>query len=290
MSHGKVAPISIAAIIGNPLGHSLSPVIHNAAFSAVSMPWVYVPIEIEESQVVPLVKAFRESNVRGMNVTMPFKSVVIDALDEVDKLAALCGAVNTIEFRDGKAIGHNTDCTGFLRSVREESELETEGAKAVLLGAGGVARAVAAALATHGASEITVIGRSPEKTEKFVAGLQGALPSVKWRSATTGDPSVQNIAGNADTIINCTPVGMFPNQGESPLPAEYILPEHVVIDLIYRPAETKLIIEAQKAGASVVTGVGTFLHQATEAFELWTAQDAPVSVMREVLDAKLRGA
>jgi len=290
MSRGKVAPISIAAIIGNPLGHSLSPDIHNAAFSAVNIPWRYVPIEIVESQVVSLVKAFRESNVRGMNVTMPFKSVVIDALDEVDKLATLCGAVNTIEFRDGKAIGHNTDCTGFLRSVREESKLEIQGTKAVLLGAGGVARAVAVALASHGASEITVVGRSPGKIGKFVAGLRAVLPSVEWRSVAAGDPSVQNIAGNADTIINCTPVGMFPNQGVSPLPAEYFLPEHVVIDLIYRPAETKLVREAQKAGASVVTGVGTFLHQATEAFELWTAQDAPVSVMREVLDAKLREA
>lgn len=281
MSHAD----PVVAIIGKPLGHSLSPEMHNAAFAALQLSWSYVALEIEPDQVSNLVTSLKASNVAGLNVTMPYKSVVMSSLDEIDELARHCGAVNTIRFESGRASGFNTDAVGFLRSLRQETSLDPSGCQVLMLGAGGVARAVAVALASAGAASISVWGRDEQKISNFVSDLKSAYPNVEW-TKTTGQ-GLRELAANAGLIVNATPIGMYPDDNAAPLPIEWITSSQTVADLIYRPAKTTLIKEAENIGCVVLPGVGTFLHQAAEAFSIWTGMPAPLDTMQEVLSRKL---
>lgn len=269
-------------LVGWPVEHSRSPHMHNAAFAHLGLDWEYLPLPVAPADVCDAVAGIRALRFAGVNVTVPHKQAVMPALDEIRNEAGAIGAVNTIVNRDGRLVGHNTDAAGFLRALREASFAPTE-CRAVVLGAGGAARAVVYALCLEDA-QVTIANRTVERASAL-AQRSGeyfdAEPAVLPLAAT------EDLAGAvtaADLLVNATSVGMSPDVNADPLPVEITLPPTITVyDLVYSPRNTKLLQRARAAGATAVDGLGMLLHQGAVAFELWTGRDAPVDVMRTAL-------
>lgn len=263
---------AVAGVIGSPVRHSRSPQIHNAAFAALGLDWVYLAFEVGEEQAPAAVRGGAALGLRGLSVTMPLKSVVLAAVDEVSETAATLGAVNTITFRDGRTRGDNTDGEGLLRALRTGAGWAPAGQHVTVVGAGGAARAAIFALGRAGVASIAVINRSPGPAERAVA-LGG--PTARLGRE-------EDIAA-ADLVINATPVGMAGTEGAAltPFDAGLLHSGQVVVDLVYHPLETPLLAAAARAGTVAVGGLGMLVHQAALQFELWTGLDAPVEAMDE---------
>lgn len=275
----------VFGIFGYPVEHSASPLMHNAAFEACGLDCVYVPFPVPPGQLKAAVAGVRAMGLGGVNVTIPHKEAVAEILDDISPEAKLTGAVNTIINTDGRLTGYNTDGRGFLRSLEEEAGFLVQGKTVLILGAGGAARGVAVQLALAGAEKITIANRRPERSTAIadvVAGNTGAAAEVN-------DLAEKALAGAitaADLIVNTTPLGMFPGtEAMPPLPVELLGNRHLVADLIYNPTETTLLQKARAAGAQTLGGLGMLLYQGAIAFELWTGQKAPVSIMRQALTA-----
>lgn len=265
----------VAAVIGHPVAHSLSPVIHNAAFAALGLDWAFVAFDVAPGEGEAAVAAARTLGLGGLSVTMPHKDAAARAVDRCAPDAAALGAVNCVVPRpDGTLTGENTDGPGFLDALAADLGVSADGRRCVVLGAGGAARAVVLALAGAGATEVVVVNRS---TDRAVAAASLA-PGV----ARVG---MVEEAGGAELVVNATSVGM---DGEtSPLPAGTIGSGQIVVDLVYHPAETPLLAEAAAAGAAVANGLGMLVHQAGHAFRHWTGEAAPVAVMAEAVRGHL---
>lgn len=277
----------VTGIIGYPLVYTLSPIMHNAAFKATGLNYRYLPFVVEEKDLGAALQGIRALKIRGVNVTMPHKEAVIEFLDELSEEAKIVGAVNTINNRDGCLIGYNTDGTGFIRSLREES-FDPKDTTAIILGAGGAAKAVAVSLIQAGASEMILVGRDIRKLEKLKARLLDNFTYITIKTLSFKD-NLADIFRVGDLIVNATPVGMRESGDLLPVPLELISTKHFVYDLVYTPLETELIKEARKVGAKVANGLGMLLHQAASAFEIWTGTSAPVEVMRHALTSELEG-
>lgn len=266
-----MVPISgstrLAAVIGDPARHSLSPLLHNAAFAALGLDWVYLAFDVKRGAAVRALDAMRTLGIDGYSVTMPHKADVARAVDELSPEAAALDAVNCVVNRDGRLIGHNTDGAGFVRGLRHDAGVDVKGLRCVVLGAGGAARAVVRALADAGASAVVVVNRSPEPAV-IAAGLAGAVGTV----GTMDD------IGHADLLVNATPVGMHGDTA-LPCPPDALHGGQVVVDLIYDPLETPLLAAARERGVAAYNGVSMLVFQAAQAFELWTGRDAPVEAM-----------
>jgi shikimate dehydrogenase len=260
----------VAGVIGDPVRHSLSPVIHNAAFAALDLDWVYVAFPVPAGGGAAAVAAVRTLGIAGLNVTMPHKADVIAGLDGLSPTAAALGAVNTIHRLGDDLLGDNTDGAGFLDALRHDEGFDPAGARAVVFGAGGAARAVVLALAGAGAADIAVVNRTPSRAEETVAVAAG--------KARIGDES--DVA-DADLVVNATPIGMQGTAQEEALPLDpgRLGPNQVVVDLVYHPLRTSLLVAARERGAIAVTGLGMLIHQAAHAFRLWTGEDPPLEVM-----------
>lgn len=258
----------VAGIIGDPVRHSLSPVIHNAAFEACGLDWVYVAFPVPGGQGADALRAARVLGIDGLSVTMPHKEDAAEACDELSPRAARLASVNCVVRRgDGSLFGDSTDGEGFRRSVAEAG-VDVASGSALVLGAGGAARAVALALVEAGAG-VTMAGRRAAAVEA-AASLAGA-------SARSFD-GIDAVVGGFDLVVNATPLGMA---GEGPpFDPAALRSGQVVAELVYHPARTALIEAAEARGAQVVGGVGMLVHQAALAFTLWTGVDAPVEVMR----------
>jgi shikimate dehydrogenase len=265
-----------AGVIGYPLSHSLSPTLFRAAFDAAGIDARYEKWPATPEELPGRVSALREPDVFGANVTIPHKEAVVPLLDALDPLAERIGAVNTIVNEGGRLSGHNTDVPGFSRSLREDAGFDARGRPAVVLGAGGAARAIAVALIELGAARITVVGRTASRAEKLVADLR---PHAGATSLATG--GANGALREAELIVNCTPAGTRGSgaEGASPLAPEEIPGGAVVFDLVYNPPETPLVAAARSRGATAVSGLGMLVYQAAESFRLWTGQDAPVDAM-----------
>ncbi len=263
----------LAAVIGDPVAHSLSPAIHNAAFAARGLDWAYVALRVAEDDVAAALDGARALGLAGLSVTMPLKAAVVPHLDGVTEEARALGAVNCITVDDGRLHGRNTDGPGFVDALAEAG-VSLTGCRALVLGAGGAGRAVVLALAGAGAAEIGVVNRTPERREQAVA-LGGAAA----RAAAVDE------APAFDLVVNATSVGM--GDDRLPLAPELLRPGHVVADLVYQPVETALLAAARAVGATAVDGVGMLVHQAAHAFRAWTGEDPPLPAMataaREVL-------
>lgn len=257
----------LAAVIGDPARHSLSPALHNAAFAALGLDWVYLAFDVKRGDAVRALDAMRTLGIDGYSVTMPHKTDVARSVDELSPAAAALDAVNCVVNRDGHLVGHNTDGAGFVRGLRHDAGLEVKGLRCVVLGAGGAARAVVRALADAGAAAVVVVNRSPEPAV-VAAGLAGEVGAV----GTLDD------VGTADLVVNATPVGMHGDPA-LPCPPELLHHGQVVADLIYDPLDTPLMAAARERGAAAYNGVAMLVFQAAEAFELWTGHDAPVDAM-----------
>ncbi len=279
----------LVGLIGWPVEHSLSPAMHNAAFDALGLNWRYLPLPVAPGQVEAAVRGVAALGFRGVNVTVPHKQAVIPILDSVAPDAARFGAVNTIAIErsaDGKATlsGYNTDHKGFIGALRRAG-FEPAGKRAVIVGAGGAARAAVFALLEAGAADILVFDIVPQQAEALIAdlGRPGALRTL----AQTPEAIVES-ARAADLLVNATPVGMWPKTEGSIWPEGVPLPLPLaVFDMVYNPLETRLLRQAREAGAHPISGLGMLVEQGTLAFEMWTGQPAPVEVMTSVCEQAL---
>ncbi|MDD2555125.1 MAG: shikimate dehydrogenase [Syntrophaceticus sp.] len=275
----------VFALFGDPVTHSLSPIMQNAAFRALQLDCCYVSFLVRQDGLAVAVKAVRELNLGGVNITIPHKERVLAYLDQVDERALQIGAVNTIVNQDGHLCGYNTDASGFLASLGSVG-FETKGKRVVMMGAGGAARAVAVALVHAGASRIDISNRSLNRAESLADDLRkiGADVDVCDYGVCFFE-AVQN----ADLLVNATPVGMYPNHEDAPLIMRDRLPPHLLVcDLVYNPPQTRLLKEAAAAGCSVINGVGTLVHQGALAFELWTGRKAPLDLLQIAVDTRGR--
>lgn len=268
MSHAPTGATRVAAVIGDPVRHSLSPAIHNAAFAATGLDWVYVAFPVAAGAAADAVAAMRTLDLGGLSVTMPHKADVARHLDRLHPDAAALGAVNCVAREGDELVGHTTDGDGFVDALRADPGIDPSGSRAVVLGAGGAARAVVLALLRAGAAEVVVVNRSPDPAAR-AAALAGPRGRV-------GEPA--EVAG-ADLVVNATPVGMLGGPPGVPAGAEHVRAGQVVADLVYHPRRTALLDLAAARGATPVDGVGMLVHQAARAFTLWTGTAAPVDVM-----------
>jgi shikimate dehydrogenase len=256
----------VAGVIGSPIRHSLSPVLHNAAFRALDLDWVFLAFEVEAGDGAAAVDGARALGIEGLSVTMPHKAEVIGALDKLSPTAEKLGAVNTITRQGGVFLGESTDGAGFLDALRQDEGFDPAGRRCVVLGAGGAGRAVTLALAEAGASEVVIVNRTAERGLDAVA-LAGGVGRL-------GEAAE---AADADLIVNATSVGM--GDGASPLDPETLGPGQLVVDLVYHPAVTPLVAGARARGATAVNGLGMLIHQAAHAFRHWTGQEPPLPAM-----------
>jgi shikimate dehydrogenase len=272
----------LVALIGYPLKHSISPSFQQASFDYYQLDVSYKAWEIEPSYLGEAVSKLRQTSVLGANVTIPHKEMVVPLLDKVDEMALGIGAVNTIVNRNGKLTGYNTDAPAFIRTLRQDGGFEPGGKGAVLLGAGGVARAVSIALLREKVESLTITNRTMERAEKLAASLKQKFGSnarimvLPWRELEINKPLI-----NCDLIINCTSIGMKhgPTEHQTPLIAGVIPKDALVYDLVYNPIETPLLKEARKAGAYTLGGLSMLVYQGAASFEFWVGREAPIEIM-----------
>jgi len=276
------------AVIGHPISHSLSPIMHMAAYKALGLPHLYTAVDVTPKQLPSMISSFRQSGYRGLNVTIPHKRTIIQYLDELSEEAKLIGAVNTVHFReDGIAKGYNTDGVGCVRALKEAG-VEVKGKHVLILGAGGAARAIAFQLLLKKA-KITISNRESgkERAVKLVEELKRKIGGeVEILSQSV--ESLAKALPNFDLVINATPVGMHPNEDQTLIPAEIIPPNIVVMDIVYNPIETRLLKDARARGCKTIDGVGMLVHQGAESFRIWLGIEPPVQVMRSVVEERLR--
>lgn len=262
-----------AVVLGWPVGHSKSPIMHNAAFAKLGIDALYSALAVEPSELGPAIARLRSIGALGASITVPHKTAVIEHCDEITPAAKSIGAVNTLEFRDdGSICGHNTDAPGYVRALHDATGTLVNGLRVVLLGGGGAARAVAHGLAEAGAGKLRLIARTPEK--------------VTWMRAEPWRPEVlAECLPNCDLLVDCTSMGLDEKREleiPSPIPLDLMPAGGIVSTLVYH-RKTRLLADAGALGLEQVDGSGMLLFQGVIAFEIWTGQSAPVEVMRAAL-------
>ena len=265
------AHTAVYGIVGFPLGHTLSPVMHNTAFRETGLDGVYIPFETRD--IAGAVRGMKALGIRGLSVTLPHKTDVMPLLDHIDPRARAIGAVNTIVNRRGVLTGHNTDATGALRAL--EAVIRIPGKQCLIVGAGGAARTIGVVLREKGA-HVTITNRSPGRGRDLARAVGCAFVPM------TGAGDVP-----ADLLIQATSVGMFPHVEDIPLSPEFLKPGMVVMDIIYNPVETRFLSLAREKGCTVIRGLGMFVHQGAEQFRLWTGMEPPVAEMARAAEAVL---
>jgi shikimate dehydrogenase len=264
----------VYGILGRPVAHSLSPAMHNAAFAHLGLKAVYVPFEVAD--LPQAVAGLRGLRIAGVSVTIPFKEEILPLLDEVVGPAARMGAVNTVVNQDGRLVGHNTDWLGAVTALKEHIVLEDR--RVLILGAGGAARAIVYGLRAEGA-RVSLTDVEWPKAERLARELGAEALTPKEAEDCP-----------AEILINATPVGMEPRTGEIPFPPEALGRFRLVMDIVYRPLQTRLLTEATARGCEVVDGLRMLIHQGAAQFSLWTGRPAPVEVMAEAAYAALAAA
>ncbi|WP_287586217.1 shikimate dehydrogenase [Candidatus Borrarchaeum sp.] len=278
----------LCGLIGHPVKHSLSPIMHNAAFKEVGIDdkYCYLAFNVLESDLKQVITAVKTLNIRGLNVTIPHKLAVMEYLDLIDTTAQSIGAVNTIVNNQGFLRGYNTDLLGVTNALKE-AEFDPTNKKIVILGAGGAARAASFSIGRK-AAELVIVNRSIEKANELCNDLLESV-IVEARSRELSEKILREEVQNADLLVNCTSVGMWPDANQTLLKRE-IIPETItVFDTVYNPLETQLLKDAKKAGAKTISGLAMFVWQGAIAFELWTGAKAPIQKMKEIVSEKLKG-
>jgi len=274
------------AVIGHPIGHSLSPLMHNTAFQLLRLDCHYEALDIEPASLQQHIERFREKMFGGFNVTVPHKEAIIPLIDEVVSEAQAVGAVNTVVNRNNKLIGYNTDIIGVEQSLHPY-RANIEGQECTIMGSGGAARSVANVLAHNIKPKgITFSVLFPEQAHAIIKSIGNS--SVQFNVVHCADAALNTAIKNSTLIVNATTVGMFPHIDDCPIPDRHWLSNHhIVFDLIYRPLKTRLLGEAQTIGAKTIDGLGMFIHQGAASFQLWTGMKMPLDPVRQVLEKKL---
>ncbi len=264
--------VEVFALFGDPVAHSLSPAMHSLAFEEMGLPARYVPFRVVDLRAA--IQGVRGLNIRGVSVTIPFKTEAMGHLDELDESARRIGAINTIVNRDGRLWGFNTDWVGLVTELRQWTEIK--GRTFAIIGAGGAARAAIFGVISEGGTPL-ILSRSARRGKRVASEFGcGILPLSEFNSV------------RADCLINATPVGMAPDVGLSPLPGLDLARFELVMDLIYNPFKTRLLRDAERAGCRVVPGAGMFVHQGAEQIRLWTGMEPPRDHMREIVLERLQ--
>ena len=274
----------LAAVVANPIKHSISPFIHNSAFEATNTNGVYLAWEVDATELAETVANIRRYQMYGINLSMPYKEQVIPYLDQLSEEACLIGAVNTVVNREGTLIGYNTDGKGFFKSL---PSFKISRKRVVLLGAGGAAKAILAQAILDGVSQISVFVRSSsmEKTRPYLEKIQNATGFRVDLFALEDVQDLQDSITKADLLVNATSVGM--DGSSQPIPTSIVLPEKLLVaDVIYQPFETPFLKWARNQGNQSINGLGMLLYQAAEAFELWTGKEMPTNQIWELLKQK----
>ncbi len=280
------AKTQVCAVIGHPIGHSLSPALHNAAFAALELPLVYVAHDVLPGCVGRAMAGIRALGYRGLSVTIPHKVEAMEVVDQVDPTARAIGCINTVVHEGGCLLGSNSDGRGALNALRQAG-CDPTGKNVLVLGSGGAARAIAMTLACEAPpARLEILGVEPDELERLVRDVQqrGQVPAGGARLTRA---TLCEHLGTADVLMHCSPIGMHPNEDASLVPAEYLRPELLVFDAVYNPRQTRLLRDASAAGCATVEGLEMFLGQAAVQFELWTGVPAPHEVMRRVVEAHL---
>jgi shikimate dehydrogenase len=278
------ATTKIYGIFGHPVHHSLSPVMHNSAFSALGLDCVYVAFNVSPGEIDKAAQAVRTLGINGINITIPHKESIISHLDKIAPEAELMGAVNTVKNDNGKLTGYNTDVGGFLKAVDEDLGIKPEGLSVLLTGAGGAARAVMSAFCMNGVERIYIANRTYDKGLKLASEFGKRFKKIKIEPVALDD--VKNIRARlaeADILVNSTAAGMEGRETID-LPLDALKETATVYDLVYKPRETPLVKEARRLGHRASGGLGMLLYQGALSFEIWTGRDAPVEAMRKAIE------
>lgn len=260
-------------LIGNPVAKSLSPILHNTAFKSLGLNAVYLAFAVDD--LAGAIQGIRALPIHGVSITIPYKTAILPYVDSLEPPARRMGAVNTLCWREGKLIGANTDGLGAALALKERMALP--GRRCLVLGAGGAARSIAFALKAEGC-RVTLSNRSEEKGQKLAAEL-----GVDWV------PFGEFAKGKADILIQATSVGMYPHPGESLVPRRALSSFPVIMDIVYKPLQTRLLKEAREEGCLTIDGLNMLIYQAAAQFRLWTGKEAPITVMRHAADSYLSG-
>ncbi len=274
------------AVLGHPIGHTLSPVMHNAAFEALEMDAIYLAFDVAPERLMETLPVMRDMGFRGVNLTVPLKEVAFRGFASLDAGARMLGAVNTVEFLPDGLKGHNTDGKGFLQAVAEAFHVSVAGRALFILGCGGAGRAVAITAALEGAARLVLADIDNARTQRLAAEIAAAAPGVKVVAAGNCAGDWVREAHETDLLVQATPNGMKP-EDRCPMPADAFREGHMAFDLVYNLPETCFMRAAQAGGARAVNGLGMLLHQGAEAFTIWTGRPAPVDVMRAALQTAL---
>lgn len=277
----------LTGLLGSPVKHSISPMMHNTSFQALGLDFVYLCFDVNEETLEDAVKGLRTLHVKGFNLTMPNKNKILEYLDELSPAARLIGAVNTVENREGKLIGHNTDGIGFMRAVREQ-DIDVAGKCITLMGIGGAATAICTQAALDGAGRIYVFARM---TSKYLPRMKELIRRLKKETGceillcdNEDKDRLKKSLRESVLLVNATSVGMAPDEEGCILPGKDYLHEGLAVgDIVYNPWETRLLRMAKEAGCKGFNGYAMLLYQGAEAFRIWTGREMPVEVVREKL-------
>ncbi len=286
--NGRTRP---TAVIGWPVAQSLSPAMHNAAYAALGLNWVCLPLAVPDQRaLVAFVEAARKLPFVGFNVTMPYKQAMAELCDETATLAQMAGAVNTVHCADGQLMGYNTDGRGMLESLADDLGFDAAGASVAVIGSGGAAGAAVTALLLAKAGSLTLVNRDVDRAEQLVERVRDRLRGMSVSVRALDDTAADAVSA-ADLIINATPVGMGA-EDPSPIPAAWLREGQVVLDMVYRPGTTALVQEATAVGARAASGLGMLVAQGALAIDIWAGADraqarAPRDVMRAAAEAAM---
>ena len=288
----------ILGVIGDPIEHTFSPAMHNAGLDALNLNYIYLPFHVKPDRLNECIEGAKSFGIQGLNVTIPHKTNVMKHLDEIDQVASMIGAVNTIQFNFDEnnessnqnnetsvtTKGFNTDGYGCVRAIKEKTSINNK--KVTITGAGGAARAVSFQIASSGIDELSILNRNVSKAESLANDLESNL-SEAGIDITINSCEIENLKrelDSSDIFIDTTPIGMYPNVDDNPIASADMLHEELVVnDIVYTPMETSLIKEALKANAEVVYGYKMLLYQGIRSFEIWLGREAPVDVMEKAL-------
>lgn len=277
----------LVGLLGNPLGHSFSPDMHNRAFRTLGLNFFYLPIEVTPENLEDVARGISRMNFAGYNVTIPHKIRIMGHLDHIDDLAKGIGAVNTVTIKDGVSTGHNTDGMGYVRSLESEAGISVKGKTHFIVGCGGAARAIAMTLAYRGAGKIFLCNRTEQKAHDLAGELNTKVNQC-CEIVRMAPLDMDSAIGHADVLINTTSIGMHPDEDRMPMDSR-LIPEGIVVsDIVYNPLQTKLLQAARERGCRTVTGLGMLVYQGAEAFTMWTGAEPPVDEMFAVVRALKR--
>ncbi|WP_226673192.1 shikimate dehydrogenase [Rossellomorea aquimaris] len=276
--------MALYGVIGDPIAHSMSPLMHNSAFKENGIDAEYVKFHVMKEQLPEAILGIKALGIKGVNVTVPHKELVMPLLDEIDPLAEAIGAVNTIVNDNGKLIGYNTDGLGFVEGLKKLAGDSIKNKSILIIGAGGAAKAIYYTLASSGVGRIDVTNRTPDRAEKMMETCPFALQSV---FLTLDD--AENVLQEYDVIIQTTSIGMYPHIDQSPLKIGKLKPGSIVSDIIYNPLETSLLKQAKQKGALTQNGLDMFVFQGALSFEKWTGIFPAYSIMKNIVLQQLGG-